>query len=226
MKNNILNNQYDFIFSIGEACSCSSILRLCNLQNSSYPLDWLYGSTFETRVNLLLTNFQDFINKDDLKFVGQRVEPEPCDIYANPTNGIVFNHDFPLNGNLDNDYDEVSAKYKRRIDRLYEHIGNANKILLVYLQAPNRRKKDCVAKEQLREEYEKIQKLFPQKNISILCLKHKVFWFNRVKHCKISPHISLVTANYRNKDKTTESFVVDNDALKKIFANIRLSTEE
>jgi len=37
---------YDLIFSIGEACFCTQILRFNNLQEFSYPFDWMYGSTF------------------------------------------------------------------------------------------------------------------------------------------------------------------------------------
>ena len=35
---------YDFVFSLGQACSCSSSLRAAKLQYASYPFDWLYGS--------------------------------------------------------------------------------------------------------------------------------------------------------------------------------------
>lgn len=36
-----INNKikYDLIFSMGEACSCSDLIRSINYQNYSYPFD-------------------------------------------------------------------------------------------------------------------------------------------------------------------------------------------
>ena len=53
--------KYDLIFGIGEACSCTQILRKSLLQNCSYPLDWLYGLDFSKRVDILVSEFSDFI---------------------------------------------------------------------------------------------------------------------------------------------------------------------
>ncbi len=59
-------NKYDLIVSIGEDCACSAFLRNNKLQFPSFPFDWLMHANFETRVNLLMTNFSDFLNKDDV----------------------------------------------------------------------------------------------------------------------------------------------------------------
>ena len=74
---NILNNEYDFIFSIGEACSCTSVLRNSGLQFESYPLDWIWGGNIELRTMFLINNFDGFFNKDSLKLVGNRQNPHP-----------------------------------------------------------------------------------------------------------------------------------------------------
>ncbi|MDR2067268.1 MAG: hypothetical protein LBP57_05565 [Endomicrobium sp.] len=49
MKNNFENEkqnfikEYDFIFSLGEACSCASALITLGFRKSSCVFDWLYG---------------------------------------------------------------------------------------------------------------------------------------------------------------------------------------
>ena len=51
--------KYDFVFSIGEACSCTQVLRQQGLQNASYPFDWLFGSTLVKRCEILANEFKD-----------------------------------------------------------------------------------------------------------------------------------------------------------------------
>lgn len=43
----LFNQKFDLIFSIGEDCACSSYLRRYNLQDYSYPFDWLTKATFK-----------------------------------------------------------------------------------------------------------------------------------------------------------------------------------
>lgn len=85
--------KYDFVFSIGEACSCTQILRQQGLQKASYPFDWLFGSTFVKRCELLASEFKDFIRKEDLEFSYEERSIK-CYAYHNKLNGITFNHDF------------------------------------------------------------------------------------------------------------------------------------
>ena len=62
----LFNQKFDLIFSIGEDCACSSYLRRYNLQDYSYPFDWLTKATFKTRLDLLLNDFQGFLEKENL----------------------------------------------------------------------------------------------------------------------------------------------------------------
>ena len=90
--------KYDLIFSLGAACLCSSTLRKKNLQFYSYPLDWVFGGDFTFRVDLLVSDFADYINKEDLVFTGKQNEAKNnlCDIYFNKRTNMGFNHDFPV----------------------------------------------------------------------------------------------------------------------------------
>ena len=58
-----MKKKYDLIFSMGAACSCSSALRSAELQVASYPFDWLFGSDFCNRANIVVNDFERFLDK-------------------------------------------------------------------------------------------------------------------------------------------------------------------
>lgn len=62
----LLDKKFDLIFSLGEDCACSSYLRRFNLQEYSYPFDWLTKADFSVRVDLLLNDFEGFLEKENL----------------------------------------------------------------------------------------------------------------------------------------------------------------
>jgi len=221
---NILKDEYDFIFSIGEACSCTAVLRASNLQFESYPLDWLWGGNIETRTNLLINDFKGFFDKENLKLVGNKQNPLPCDIYKNISNSIVFNHDFPLDGSFDSDYPAIKEKYDRRIKRLYNNIEKAQNILIVYIQAPNTDDgKIKYLRKRIEDCYEKISKKWEDKNIKLLYLFPKKPFFIEKRIERLNKNILLARFNYRHPDLTTEPHVVNERLLCKFFSGIKLN---
>ena len=124
--------KYDLIFSMGAACSCSSALRAAELQVSSYPFDWLFGSDFCGRADIVASEFKRFIDKKDLEYVFS-VRSTRCDAYHNKHNDLTFNHDFERGMDLSETYPAVREKYDRRIKRLISNVENANRILIVYI---------------------------------------------------------------------------------------------
>lgn len=220
---NILNSKYDFIFSIGEACSCTSILRINDLQFQSYPLDWLYGGNIKTRTDCICNDFKDFINVEDLVKIGERENPCPCDIYLNAKNQIVFNHDFELHKNLADIYPAVKEKYDRRIKRLYNNIQDANSILIVYVDVPSRTIKTFKTIPLIKQCFNDIKNKIPNKNIKLLYIGHKN-WFIPIKiKFKLSKDIMLVMTNYRSKAKLAETWEVDVNVLSQIVKGIELN---
>lgn len=219
----MLNETYDFICGIGAACPCSETLRSVGLQFESYPLDWLFGGEFEGRIDLLLNRFSNFINKEDLEKIAQREFPLPCDIYRNNFNHIVFNHDFPLNGSLNNDYSAVKEKYDRRIKRLYENIEKARKILLVYIEVPTSASKVSSLKKKLLEAHLKLAQAYPDKEFNIVYVARTKWFFPIVYKTKVSKNCLLVRTNFKNPDKNSEEYEVDFGVLKKIFKSVKLN---
>lgn len=127
--------RYDIVYSIGFNCSCAMYLNETGLRITSGPFDWLTNASFEDRINLILNDFESFLNKDLL--VKLPKPPSHYDKfnehYENTKTNLYFFHDFPLNKPFDIQYLEVKEKYERRIKRFYDNLKNKDRVLLVWL---------------------------------------------------------------------------------------------
>ena len=166
----MIRKRYDLVFSIGEACLCAGILGKLELRNFSSPFDWISGAVLEERVQILLSNFADFINREDLEKIGQRDMPEPRDIYLNHRNQITFNHDFPLNGNLEKDYPKIRAKYEHRIKKLLSTISTSKSVLMVYMELPTTEHK--LPQSTLQRLVNQVNERFKDTKIDLLYIAH------------------------------------------------------
>lgn len=212
--------EYDFIFSIGEDCSCTQALRSSNLQYASYPLDWLFGSDFNGRIDILVSNFNKFIEFSDLQ-LSYSERSISCDAYYNNSNKITFNHDFPTGIPLEESYPEVFEKYQRRINRLLTNIQNADSILVVYIETPNN--ENHTSDKDILYGYKKIQQKYPNKKIDLLYIMNDMALSPKdIKQENISPNITKVITNYKNKSPEALPYVVDNFVLKDILKEYKL----
>lgn len=199
--------KYDFIFSLGAACSCSSCLRGANLQFASYPFDWLYGSDLIGRVSLLCHGFDGWLDKEALVHIGTREHPLPCDIYRNTKTEIVFNHDFPLGEDFDKAYDEVVQKYNRRIERLIKSINKAKKVLAVFINLPDNSNLDS---KMITDAKVLLDETFGKDKFDILCLQYKSGL--DVKNAEESipqEGIKILAFDYGSKEENAENWEVD-----------------
>jgi len=219
----LINKKYDFIFSLGEACACTQVLRKCRLQFASFPFDWLYGSNINKRAELISNDMENWFNIEDLEKIGQREHPEPKDIYKNNKTGIVFNHDFPINGELKNDYEKVKEKYDRRINRLLENIRNSNNVLVVYIQNPNQR--EIVTDENLLFVQSILQKRFQNTTIHLLYLycERSINYKNR-KLYYLNENTYKLIFDYDGYNEELP-YVVNFKLLYKIFNKFKISNK-
>lgn len=131
---------YDFIFSIGSACSCTQVLRAAGLQHASFPFDWITirdrPADIRFRADLIAGDFRDWFAKDSFVFL-----PSPAwhlkDFYRNTKLGITFNHDFPKGMPFEEAFPVAKARYDRRIERLYRCIRSSRRVLVVRLDRPD-----------------------------------------------------------------------------------------
>ena len=173
MNNNLgvfTKNKFDLVVSLGEDCACTSYLRRCNLQHNSYPFDWLTNAPFENRINLVVNDFKNFLNFEDLVLMEKPTE-FPSDIhhdyYENKSTDFYHWHDFPADIPLNDSYSFVNEKYQRRIERLYNDIENSQKILFVWLSHSK-----LHSKEEITEAYKKLSERFAGKEIYQLIIEN------------------------------------------------------
>lgn len=129
------NDVFDLVFSLGSACSCSSMLRSSALQFASFPLDWVSGSTLRRRVELLTDRFENWLEEEDLKLV-QNANAFGHDTYINNRTGLCHPHDFDKGIRLNEALPAVKDKYARRINRLFNLITSSRRVLAVWISDP------------------------------------------------------------------------------------------
>ena len=100
----IFKTKFDLIVSLGEDCAYSSYLRKFNLQSASYPFDWLFSAPLKNRLELLLSNFEGFLDKKYLVYLEKNpncINDYKNEYYKNIKNEIIFLHDFPIDMSFD-----------------------------------------------------------------------------------------------------------------------------
>lgn len=198
---NLFKNKYNCIFSLGSACFSAELLTKANLRVFSSPFDWLSGGSFDTNVEFICNNFENFLNIEDLEKIGEREYPENCDIYKNNHSGILFHHDFTKGEKLTKTYQNVKEKYNRRIKRLNDKLCDSQKSLIVYMEI---HEENIKKNEEIISSIEKINKHFGKKTIDILYIKHnKKMNDNEIKFSQIGENAyvaELYNMQRDNKD--------------------------
>lgn len=166
----LFNRKFDLIISIGEDCACSSYLRRFNLQDYTYPFDWLTKASFDTRMNLLLNDFDSFLIKENIKYLEKPKNANVdsnCDYYQDVKNDIYFYHDFRINIPFNSEFENVKEKYNRRICRLYDNIANSKKVLFVWWSRNKHLNYETIAKY-----YQMFSKKFFNQDIYFLIIEY------------------------------------------------------
>ena len=182
----LFDAKFDLIFSLGDSCACTSYIRRYNLQNFSYPFDWIRGGNLGVRIDYLLNNFNGFCAKDNLEKLdkGENSTEVKCDYYIDRVSGLYFIHDFASGVPFDEAYSEVMEKYERRINRLFQEINASQRILCVW-QCSNGRESE----DNLCEYYRKLRTKFSEKDIYMLILEHST---EEESFCMENNHIMVL----------------------------------
>ena len=217
----LFETQYDLVFGIGGACSCTQILRKCCLQFYTYPYDWLFGTDVFNRAKILTNNYKDFINLEDLEDTGTNNGDKNnlCAVYHNKYNDITFNHDFEYGKPLTETYKRVKEKYDRRIKRLIEQIEQSKGVLVVYLQIPNER---IIADDEvLIKAHNVLKARFPKQNITLLyvfCAHGK----KEAEYKEIQKGVIKAELDYDAYDVSIP-YAVNDKILQKQFCKIKIT---
>lgn len=221
--------RYDVVISLGEWCIASMVLRMCDLQNRSFPFDWSGGRFWDKcghgglsgKVDLICNNFENFFNLEDFESLGPNPKDEDYWFLwvVNNRTGLQYKHDFPSDVDIKDSYSKVRDKYCRRVDRLYDLINKADKILFVYIAISG-----GFSDDYLKEQQAKLQNKFPKKRIDFL-----YFFDDRnasltdVNVVYLNKNVRKVTLNYRKKDGESNNVIMSNPVFIQQLNNISLS---
>lgn len=223
-KNKIFKTSFDLIVSLGEDCACSSYLRKFNLQNASYPFDWLTKASLETRFELLLSNFEGFLDKKYLVYLEKKpdcINDYKNEYYMNTENKIIFLHDFPINMSFDEGHEFVLEKYQRRIKRLYKKIEKSKKVLFVWLG-----KNQSLENNEILEYQRKLTEKFKNKNIYLLILENTPNYKEKdFKEEKISKKILKIKYDTKTTKvpHTNDEYLGNIELNKEIFSKLKFN---
>ena len=146
-----------------------------------------------------------------------------CDAYHNVFNGVTFNHDFEIGGNLKETYPVVKEKYDRRIKRLLDRIDRASSVLGVFVESPDSGKSK-LCKRDLRDIRAKLQNAFPNKRFDLLYVSPDA----DLKHGSIVTALSenglvWIVSEYKCQKPDAPSYTPDMRVLRKILKKYRLN---
>lgn len=131
-----MKKKYNIIYSLGADCACAIYLNKNDLRKTSGPFDWLTHAPLANRLELIIQDFKDFFNFEDVKLLprdGPIPHDEYYDYYENLKNSFYYYHDFPKSIPLETAFKTAKEKYQRRISRFTKNIVASEKVLLVWL---------------------------------------------------------------------------------------------
>lgn len=168
--------KYDIIIPIGSVCKTSQNLRDLKKQNESLPFDWIFVADLDMIYTALETHFADFLKLENMEYKCK--ESEQTDIYFDRATGIGFWHDFPHNVPIEKSFDAIKKKYNRRIERLFNEIGQAKDILFLRVCTIRPKSdysieniiyhKTVTSDEVVEEQFQRLKALYPDKNVDML----------------------------------------------------------
>ena len=221
MKNtNILPARtYDLIFSLGAACPCTDLLRSLRLQDWSYPFDWVFGSDFAGRVDILVDEFDRWFERGDFKLLEQ-TSVSHHSVWINTKTQIIYNHDFRENtSDIDASYDAVREKYDRRTKRLMAHAARAQRMAIVYLDRPDA-KNPTAAPDDIIRGYNKIRAKYDGKRALDLYYVHHDGAADGATIRRLADGVYYITLDYHAAGQ--EDWAVDLGKLRPMFGGLRL----
>ena len=147
-------------------------------------------------IELICTNFKDFINEQDLYIYSDNREEEkdPYIIVYNSFNGMRYRHDFPKGKTITESYSEVKEKYDRRIKRLMDLINSDKKVCFVFYSGVAK-----LPKAGIMYSTEMFYKIFPKRNVDFLILQNDLDIGDEVVYEELSDnirHISFYNGPY------------------------------
>ena len=191
---------YDAIINLGGDCQPQHQMKINHLRKYALPFDHLV-TPVESLLKILEQRFELFLEKETLAFKVTEKEK-----YIEDTRyGIRMIHDFSLTEDFLKDYEEIKAKYTRRIHRFHDILQSSQKVLFI-------RKR--ITKEQVVLLDLLIRKLYPKLEFLIVALDGS-------KECQEDWQIPHVR-NFHLRQPEPYIWTGDDIAWKEIFEQLDL----
>ena len=202
---------YDIILPLGTYCAASYHLRHNNLQVESYPLDWVIIGNVKIGAEIIANDFKDFFVKERLvRKDGESGNHIP---YVQKPENYSFFHCIDKDLPFDEACNKAKAMFDRRIERLYQNIAQAKKILFFNVCYKTYKQHD------LTDLLDRLRKMFPDKDISLLRVNLSPDFGDKVEYNEVSPDILVYNVNY-DMDK---NIYTDRDTeMAQIMADFRM----
>jgi hypothetical protein len=107
---------------------------MAGLRLTSGPFDWIgHGDSVQKVLKWCMTDFSGFFEKDDLVRMSEACGPRRTYWYINKATGFVTAHDFVYGRPFDEMYEEVKARFDRRIKRFTDALKGNERVVLCWL---------------------------------------------------------------------------------------------
>lgn len=115
--NNLLKKDVIFknFISLGRACGTAGSLQKNGYRSFSGPFDWYGTENFKSVLNVIETDFVDFMKKENL-----RLDEHDSKVFIDEKYGFRYNHD--VKQDFETEYDGIYKKYMRRVEKFKEEI--------------------------------------------------------------------------------------------------------
>ena len=131
-----IQHNYDTIFSLGDRCLPAYQLRTYHLRPYAGIIDWMLSPGLSQISKLLITNFKDFMKKENMVFEGYNTQISGHLILRDTKYNIRTVHDFPITTNTPTNWDTYptfKATLEQRIQRFFNKLETCNNILFIRL---------------------------------------------------------------------------------------------
>jgi len=125
--------KFSNIVPIGFFCGVAQELERIGLRNCAYPIDWLI-TELEPLIDCISCNFMDFLNLKYLEKDLTEKEQKYTYVVQNTKYHIKFFHDFQKGISIEDQLQDVTEKYDRRIQRFYKNISEQPTLFIRYIK--------------------------------------------------------------------------------------------
>ena len=218
--------KYDFIFSLGAACSCSVLLRELGLQYASFPLDWVgnihekSSTAFLKSAELIAKSFPNWMKKENLVRKPSDDTPHHLGYFDSGTD-LFCVHEFMTGGNFESEYPSVAEKYARRIKRFNQLLSTSKKVLAVWISDPRAdgevsEKDICKVLETLSAAYPKIKF-----HLFVANLKKNALPASKEATFICQENFVSYSFDYRTIADDPQAWAINNDLFRPLFKKYR-----